>query len=190
MKRDKYFRIATELMSVVLLLVAFPVLACGEESLAQQQDTVCAEKRSSLRRFDAQPSEISETVNAREQRFNFLYGYLEMGRSSVPEPDGECHDLSGKWRITTSEGGLTWELTKNGPMYEARESGTGARGLAALMEGNVLRLQFDVRTKEGERYGGTYRCKLDGNCQGSLSPCKLTYDFNRTGSYEATIKRQ
>jgi len=75
-------------------------------------------------------------------------------------------------------------------MYEARESGTGGRGLAALMEGNVLRLQFDVRTREGERYGGTYKCKLDGKCHASLSPCKLTYDFNRKGSYEATIKRQ
>lgn len=104
---------------------------------------------------------------------------------------GRCDDLSGKWRITTSEGDSTWELRKNGPMYEARESGTGdARGLAALMQGNVLRLEFDVRTETGERYAGIYRCKLDDNCQASLSPCKLVLGLGRTGTYEATIKRQ
>ena len=187
MKKEKHFRSAINLTIVVLLAV--PGLVCGQATSASQ-DGPYAEKRNSLRRFEAQASEISETVNAREQRLNLLYGYLDTGRSSVPEPDGECDDLSGKWRITTSEGDSTWELSKNGPMYEARESGTGARGLAALMKENVLRLQFEVRTREGERYGGTYKCKLDGNCQASLSPCKLTYDFNRTGSYEAMIKRQ
>ena len=104
--------------------------------------------------------------------------------------DGDCNDLSGSWRISTSEGDSTWVLRKNGPMYDARESNGSGRGLATLMEGKVLRLQFDVRTSDGERYGGTYKCKLDDNCQSSLSPCKLTYDFNRTGSYDVTIKRR
>lgn len=54
MKRDKYFRIATELMTVVLLLVTFPLLVCGQERSAQPQGTGCAEKRSSLKKLEAQ----------------------------------------------------------------------------------------------------------------------------------------
>jgi hypothetical protein len=109
------------------------------------------------------------------------------------EAEGACGDLSGMWRITTSEGSFTWRLWEGGAprVYGGRESGKrDGRGFAALMQGNVLRLQFDVEPRPGEIFGGTYNCQLDANCQSGRSPCTLTYDLTREGSFEATIKRQ
>ena len=66
------------------------------------------------------------------------------------EAEGACRDLSGMWRITTPEGTFTWSIWNSeedgsSRVYGGRESGSrGARGFAALMRGNILRLQFDV----------------------------------------------
>ena len=107
---------------------------------------------------------------------------------------GGCSDLSGKWETNTSEGNSTWEFFKasdSAPMYDVRETSPGrARGTAGLLQENILRFEFDARTAEGERYAGVFRCKLDKDCQSSLSPCKLALDQGRTGTYEADIKRR
>lgn len=121
---------------------------------------------------------------------------FEAQLDDAEEAEGPCRDLSGMWQIKTSEGSFTWRLWNSkrdgsSRIYGGRESGKrDGRGFAALMRGNVLRLQFDVEPQPGEIFGGTYNCKLDADCQLSLSPCKLTYDLNRRGSVEATIERQ
>lgn len=78
--------------------------------------------------------------------------------------------------------------------YEFRAISAGdAKGfLASLFDENRLVLEYDGRMESGERYTGIFRCKLDANCQSSLSPCELSIYENerRTGVSDARIKRE
>lgn len=163
MKKAKSFCTATRLMTVTLFLIPPLFAVSGQEMSAQHIDASSS--------YDQRP-----------------------GESDGRGVSGPCSDLSGTWKTTTSEGSSTWVLRKSSDsvaMYDARESGPGnARGMAALLQENLLRLEFDVRAESGERYAGIYRCKLDETCQASLSPCKLVLGLGRSGSYEASIKRQ
>lgn len=120
--------------------------------------------------------------------------FLEKVQPPDSEAEGSCGDFSGRWQVTTSEGSQTWEIWKGSihpRVYGGRKvSGHGgsSKMLAALLEGNMLRFQFDTFTEHDEVFGGTYNCKLDAGCKSSLSPCKLNYDRNRRGSFDATFK--
>lgn len=139
-----------------------------------------------------------EELPERRSQTGFRAFVAEAQVDDMEPAAGACRDLSGTWRITTSEGSFTWKLwntERDGEgslrIYGGRESGKrNGRGFAALLRGNVLRLQFDVETSPGETFGGTYNCQLDADCRSSLSPCKLTYDLNRTGSVKASFERQ
>lgn len=129
-----------------------------------------------------------------DARYMSFGAFIEKAQPPDSEAEGSCGDLSGRWRITTSEGSQTWEIWKTDTprVYGGRDrsgnSNNHAGMLAALLEGSVLRFQFDVTTEQDEIFGGTYNCKLDANCRSSLSPCKMTYDLNRRGSFDATFK--
>lgn len=135
---------------------------------------------------------VAEYKDLPDRRSLSVSAFIADAQPGDREAEGRCGDLSGKWRIKTSEGSSTWELWKTdyARVYGGREPGGNAKTLAALLQGNVLRLQFDSVTEQGRIFGGTFNCQLDASCQSSLSPCKLIYDLNRKGSFEATIKRQ
>lgn len=108
---------------------------------------------------------------------------------------GGCSDLSGKWVTKNSDGGLTWDFSKvndSASRYNVRESSVGrAKGVAELLDGNMLRFEFEVSTETGERYSSVLKCRLDESCQSSVSRCELSaYHNGRLGGvFEATIER-
>lgn len=130
-----------------------------------------------------------------EPRYLSPRAFIEKMQPPDIEPEGSCADLSGGWQIKTSEGSQTWEIWQSRMhprVYGGRKAsghGGDSKMLAALLDGNVLKLQFDTFTDDDRVFGGTYTCTLNPGCQASLAQCRLTFDRNRTGSLDATFKR-
>lgn len=159
------------------------------------------------------------TMHGASARPDSASGALE--QPVVDAPSEGCNDLTGKWKTTTEHGSAVWEL-KKGPgwgethtAYEAKQIIPGNNGrymphelflagdgyvagkgfLAAISKDNRLKLEYDGQKQDTrESYTGIYLCKLDADCQSSVSPCVLHHGIPGRGApdatFKATIKRQ